>query len=165
MVFGLVVVAMFVVGIIVWRVSDDIEPAAPFYVLGAVFGAAFLFWMAISTGLSMNADVDQDRCVADIAVLQERYMAQEATVLAQVKRYPLEEGLLRDLKPGVLLSLPQIKSDAVISDMLTKLLSIQDDLYNKRLELNKVRRDVLLYRKWFFIPTLYRPTLAPEETP
>ena len=118
----------------------------------------------IVTGYSIYFIEESNKIQQDIKVLEERYGEQKEFVLASVAKYPLEEGLLKSFDPTILFTVPEIKSDKVVVESINTILSIQDVLYNKKMEANEVNKYLRIYRNyWIFIPTVIRPEIEKER--
>ena len=112
----------------------------------------------VSFGVLSNNEMLQ-KLDDDIVVLQKRYDNQKLIVNDIVDKYPLEERMLKSFNPVILLALPEIKSDVVISEQLKLLLSIQDDIYQCELDKNKIRKGLRVCSNRWIVPTLVKPRL------
>ena len=147
-------VMMLIFGSITFRKNKE------FYDGCAVFFAIFWFisligffvTMGVCTGCVIEYKTQLVRLDKDKVVLEERFDTQIKIIESYVNKYPLEENIYQDLSKNlaVLLAVPQIKSDVLITASLTKALEIQDDLYQVDLKKNDVERklDFHSYRLW-----------------
>lgn len=94
----------------------------------------------------------------DLVTLEEKYEKQKSFIIDYSKIYSLEEELSKFFDPQVLLKLSKIKTDNVLLNNIKSILEIDDDIYNVKLELNKVKGELRVLRKYkFFIPTFISP--------
>jgi hypothetical protein len=158
---------MIVGGNLLIRASEDASGLnITGYVLAIIGGILLGFFVAITvgfTGLTLGLNEENQRIDADIVVLQDRYNSQKVVIENAIAKYPLEQDVLKSFNPAILLSLPEIKSDTVISKQLELLLTIQDDIYTRQLRKNEVNMNLRVYSHRWFVPTLVKPRVDTEK--
>ena len=128
--------------------------------LAVALVVALVVAAGICTGNAIGAQEDVQRLREDIALLAERYESQRAVVLDMMQKYPLEPEAYRQLEPALLLKLPEIQSDKLLVESVKLLVNLHGDVVNRKCLLNETRKRVRIYRKWLFVPTLYRPAVS-----
>jgi hypothetical protein len=168
MIWLLFLLAMMVGGILLMRADDD-RGVIVIGFIGAVFAVAggilLALFMVITVGLTcqtLELNEENQRIGVDVIVLQDRYEAQKVVIENAIVKFPLEQDVLKSFNPTILLSLPEIKSDTVISKQLELLLTIQDDIYTRRLRRNEVNMTLRVYAHRWFVPTLVKPKIEKQ---
>lgn len=159
---GLVVV-LFVCGIVLAQKSksaDNVGLQICGVIFAAIGGVSFVVTVLIAVAYTDAAITDKANLAMyqkDIAIHAERYESQKVMIMAEVAKYPLEAGLLEKFNPKILLSLPEIKSDTLIMEMINRLLEIENKIYETRLRITTTQRDLDAYKNRWFYPVLVSP--------
>lgn len=122
----------------------------------------YAFFLFIATIVSSCDCVDYNETFTklqdDLIILQKRYVNQKELIISYSAKYPIEKELFESLNPKILLSVPEIKSDNLLVANIDKLLKIEDAIYDKELEINGIKKNIRIFRKYrFFIPTIFAP--------
>jgi len=125
-----------------------------------------LLLMAVTmTWTGLCVEVDYARAVRDGVVYQTRSEKQRAVVLAMLGRYPMEKnlGVYGEMAPRLLLKLPEIKSDALLTAAIEQLVEFKDKVYETELRRNELRAAAEFRARWFWVPTFRVPVLPEED--
>ena len=87
---------------------------------GVIGGVGFLAIVCLTvvgpatlamTGVVIHYQTELVKVGRNLEIAKEQYETQLVTITSLAAKYPIEEELLRDLNPEILLNLPEIKSD------------------------------------------------------
>jgi hypothetical protein len=128
-----------------------------FFMATIVVGIITLLMSFIVTRAVISEKTDLNRITKDITVADERSQNLEAVILSYAGKYPLEERLLKSFNPIVLLSLPEIKSDAFLVSQINLAIELRDVKYKLLFEQNQVEKNLDFHSHRWFSPTFASP--------
>ena len=139
--------------------DDDIFPviATIGIIVFAIIGVSAMIMNPFVMGLNVQGQYRYD----NIEILEERYQQQKDFIMIYTEKYPMEEKMLSDFNPAVLLKLPEIKSDVLIVAAIDKILQIQDDIYKEKMYLNTVNKNLRFHKRYKF----YYPIIVNADEP
>jgi len=103
------------------------------------------------------------RISRDIEVSTQRFEAISSTLVEYAKEYPLEEELLKNFNPIILLKLPEIKSDEIVIEQINLAIEYQDKIFELQLLENEKKAKIDYYRHWLFFPSFYYANYEKDE--
>ena len=159
MILWLVVIFLIGVAFVLTKLKVSEDLYTPPLVISFILIFIGLIFTPIFTYNCLKANEEVQRLKEDISILEERFAEQKVFIMASIQKYPLEEDLLKNFNPNILLNLPEIKSDKVIMESMTLVLKIQDDIYQKKMDINKANKKLRIYSHRWFIPTIIKPKI------
>ena len=111
----------------------------------------------IGTGAVIHYQVKLVETERGLEVAKKQYKTQLATITSLASQYPIEEELLRDLKPEILLNLPEIKSDTFLIAQIELALKYKDNIYKFQYREIGYRRCLDFHQYRWFSCTLASP--------
>lgn len=123
----------------------------------AAVGIIVLFSL-ITTGFVISYQTSLVECRRDLAIVEERYKEQAKVILTTMKMYPMEEELLKNFDPTILLKLPEIKSNELLTKQIGTLVKIKDKIYEIQLKATGYMQSLDFHQRRWFSLTLVNPT-------
>lgn len=160
MLFYAIFTICLVVGLVGWwkiprtrKNSYDIDTKSVFggvAVAGVIGLGIVLAGGTISSGIVIWRQVCLVKVERHLDVAREQYKQQIIVIRQMAAKYPLEEELLKELNPALLLKLPEIQSDKVLIKELELALKYKDRIYKFLYAKNEIKGhlDFHSYR-WF----------------
>jgi hypothetical protein len=133
------------------------------WILPSIIAAILLIILCVSIPLTtfntLKINANLARIEKDLPIVEKQYEAIVATIQTYARKYPIEEGLLRDLNPKILLKLPEIKSDTFLIEQINIAIEYQQRIYALQLEKNQIWAKAKVYSHRWFMPTLVKPNI------
>jgi len=129
--------------------------AVPFFIMLAI---AFIVTL-VHTYMVHGYHTNLVRIREDIKVFEEKYEDQKTLIIQNVKEYPMEEGLMKNFDPAILLKLPEIKSNQLLMETINLTISIQDKIFEKKLEYNSLNQRLRFHSNRWLSATLMKPKM------
>ena len=126
------------IGLTVWAITSDWEELC--------IAPGLVTW----TVLRYEAGIE--RIDRDIPIVADQYQGVEKIILYYASKYPIEEKLLTDLKPAILLKLPEIRGDEFLVRQIELAVAYKKRLYDLKLERNKKWAYLKAYSHRWFVP-------------
>lgn len=111
----------------------------------------------IATGIVIHWQVYLVKAERHLGVAEKQYEQQIIVIRQMAAKYPLEEKLLKELNPALLLKLPEIQSDKVLIKELELALKYKDRIYKILYEKNEMKRHLDFHSYRWFSPTWIAP--------
>lgn len=170
MIWWLPTILLFVVSILFWveereeraekkesgRRSND-DYAGGFAVAGVIVGLVTLLISLLVTGFVINHQTELIQVNRDIAVAEERFKEIQKTILSYAEKYPIEKDLLKSFNPGILLALPEIKSDSFLVSQIKMAVDYQNSAYELKMKKNSIKQALDFHSHRWFSPTFASP--------
>jgi len=138
------------------------DPHWPYYLRVGLSTAGILLAASLTYTVGiMYAQVDLEKSYQDLEVLEKQYgdIAEISTLL--IEKYPTESEaeLLKSLKSGVLLQVPEPKSNQLLSEQMKLLRDFIVKKVDKELEINNTKASLRFHQRYW----LFSPNLIPVE--
>ena len=137
------------------------------HISGLIIGIGLIIITIIVTGIQTSIvfayKLDILKIKKDIKVAQEQYETQSAIIKDIVKEYPMEENLLKNFNPEILLTLPEIKSNELIASQIKIALQYKNNIYEYKYRVNRIERDLDFHKNKFFSFSLISPSYQEED--
>lgn len=157
MIWPVMLVVIVLCGIIHSWIKKDMFDAFGWWIVSLFGGMGLL----IGTGGATYAVIEYQtmlvRLDRNMVVANEQYVQQMEIVKHYAEQYPIEEKLLRDLQPDILLKLPEIKSDKFLIAQIEIACGYRDKLFKLEYQRNAYKQALDFHQRRWFSPTLASP--------
>lgn len=110
----------------------------------------------VSIATSANQDKDLTAIASrrdNIAVIATQKQSVEANIRSQLDKYPeIEKSIIQDIKPEILLTFPQLKSNETVVAAFTKLNDLDAEIANNQREINNAKAQIMIRERSAVVP-------------